>query len=432
MPAIVVVGGQWGDEGKGRIVDLLAQQAKIVARYSAGNNAGHTIINELGEFKLHLVPAGIFYPDKICVIGNGVVVDAAELLREIEHLEERGVSVRGRLFLSDRAHVIMPWHRLIDELDEKLRGEGAIGTTGRGVGPAFIDKVGRAGVRVADVVDREALLSLLSFLVPYKNAVLERLYETDPVDLKTVAAEYRDYGARLAPYVADTSGLVHKALEAGDMVLLEGAQGSLLDLDTGTYEYVTSSVPSSLAAGAAIGMGIGPMRIEKVLGVYKAYTTRVGNGPMPTELFDETGRMLREGGPRPEYGSTTGRPRRCGWFDAVAARYSARINGISSAALTRLDVLDQMPAIKVCAGYRVHGQTMDTMPAASAAMAAAEPIYEELPGWQKPTAGVRRFEELPAEAQSYVRYIEDVLEAPICLVSVGPEREQAISLERII
>ena len=432
MSAIVVVGGQWGDEGKGRIVDLLAEKAKIVARYSAGNNAGHTIINELGEFKLHLVPAGIFYPDKICVIGNGVVVDCAELLREIENLEERGVSVRGRLFLSDRAHVIMPWHRLIDELDEKLRGEGAIGTTGRGVGPTFVDKVGRAGVRIADLVDREALLSLLSFLVPYKNAVLVKLYETDPLDLESVAAEYHDYGARLAPFVADTSGLVHKALEASDMVLLEGAQGSLPDLDTGTYEYVTSSVPSSLAAGAAIGMGIGPMQIEKVLGVYKAYNTRVGNGPMPTELFDETGRMLREGGPRPEYGSTTGRPRRCGWFDAVAARYSARTNGISSAALTRLDVLDQMPAIKVCTAYRVHGQATDTMPAASAAMAAAEPTYEELPGWQKPTAGVRRFEDLPPEAQSYVRYIQDVLRAPICLVSVGPEREQAISLGRII
>jgi adenylosuccinate synthase len=326
----------------------------------------------------------------------------------------------------------MPWHRLIDELDEKLRGEGAIGTTGRGVGPAFVDKVGRAGVRIADLVDREALLSLLSFLVPYKNAVLEKLYETNPLDLETVAAEYHDYGARLAPFVADTSDLVHKALEAGDMVLLEGAQGSLLDLDTGTYEYVTSSVPSSLAAGAAIGIGIGPMQIEKVLGVYKAYNTRVGNGPMPTELHDETGRMLREGGPRPEYGSTTGRPRRCGWFDAVAARYSARTNGISSAALTRLDVLDQMETIKVCTAYRVHGQTMDTMPAAGAAMASAEPVYEELPGWRSETAGVRRFEELPAEAQSYVRFIQDVLGAPICLVSVGPEREQAISLERII
>lgn len=432
MPAIVVVGGQWGDEGKGRVVDLLAQKAKVVARYSAGNNAGHTIINELGEFKLHLVPAGIFYPDKLCVIGNGVVVDPPVLLREIAELEERGVSVRGRLFLSDRAHVIMPWHRLIDELDEKLRGEGAIGTTGRGVGPAFIDKVGRAGVRMADVVDPEALLGLLSFLVPYKNAVLQKLYETEPLDQDAVAEEYADYGGRLAPFVTDTSALVQQALDAGDMVLLEGAQGSLLDLDSGTYEYVTSSVPSSLAAGAAIGMGIGPTQIDQVLGVYKAYNTRVGNGPMPTELNDETGRLLREGGPRPEYGSTTGRPRRCGWFDAVAARYSARLNGLSSAALTRLDVLDPFPSIKVCTAYRVHGQTMETMPASSAAMAAAEPVYEELAGWRSETADVRRFEDLPAEAQSYVQFIQRVLDVPVCLVSVGPEREQAIRLERII
>ncbi len=432
MSAIVVVGGQWGDEGKGRIVDLLAQKAKLVARYSAGNNAGHTIINELGEFKLHLVPAGIFYPDKLCVIGNGVVVDPPVLLKEIADLEERGVSVRGRLFLSDRSHVIMPWHRLIDELDEKLRGEGAIGTTGRGVGPAFIDKVGRAGVRVADIVDSEALLSLLSFLVPYKNAVLERLYGSDPLDLDAIASEYSDYGARLAPFVSDTSALVQQALEAGDTVLLEGAQGSLLDLDSGTYEYVTSSVPSSLAAGAAIGMGIGPTQIGTVLGVYKAYNTRVGNGPMPTELHDDTGRLLREGGPRPEYGSTTGRPRRCGWFDAVAARYSARINGLSSAALTRLDVLDPLPVIRVCTAYRVYGETIATMPASSAAMAAAEPVYKELPGWRQDTAGVRHFEDLPVEAQSYVRFIEDVLGVPICLVSVGPEREQAIRLERII
>lgn len=431
MPAIVVVGGQWGDEGKGRIVDLLAQEATLVARYSAGNNAGHTIINELGEFKLHLVPAGIFYADKVCVIGNGVVVDPGVLLTEIAELETRGVSVRGRLFLSDRAHVIMPWHRLIDELDEKLRGEGAIGTTGRGVGPAFVDKVGRAGVRVADLIDPEALLGLLSFLVPYKNAVLQKLYDAEPLDADAVAAEYSEYGRGLAPFVSDTAALVQHALEAGDNVLLEGAQGSLLDLDSGTYEFVTSSVPSSLAAGAAIGMGIGPTQIGTVLGVYKAYNTRVGNGPMPTELHDETGRLLREGGPRPEYGSTTGRPRRCGWFDAVAARYSARINGLSSAALTRLDVLDPLPVIKVCTAYRVHGETVKTMPASSAAMAAAEPVYEELPGWRKDTAGVRRFEDLPNEAQSYVRFIEGVLGVPVCLVSVGPEREQAIRLGRV-
>ncbi|MCI0814733.1 MAG: adenylosuccinate synthase, partial [Chloroflexi bacterium] len=324
MSVTVVIGGQWGDEGKGRIVDLLAEKVHIVARYSAGNNAGHTIINDLGEFKLHLVPAGIFYPDKICLIGNGCVVDPIELLNEIEHLAERGVQVKDRLFLSDRAHVLMPWHRLIDVKDEELRGEGAIGTTGRGVGPAFIDKVGRAGVRVADIADREALSNLLDFLVPYKNAVLEKLYDTEGLSAEDILEEYADYGQRLAPYITDTNVLIHKALEAGQDVLLEGAQGSLLDLDLGTYEYVTSSVPSSLAAGAAVGMGIGPTHIDTVLGVYKTYCTRVGNGPFPTELFDETGSMLREGGPRPEYGSTTGRPRRCGWFDAVAARFTAQ------------------------------------------------------------------------------------------------------------
>ncbi|MCH7952770.1 MAG: adenylosuccinate synthase [Chloroflexi bacterium] len=431
MSVTVVIGGQWGDEGKGRIVDLLAEKADIVARYSAGNNAGHTIINDLGEFKLHLVPAGIFYPDKICLIGNGCVVDPVELLKEIEHLAERGVKVKDRLFLSDRAHVLMPWHRLIDVKDEELRGEGAIGTTGRGVGPAFIDKVGRAGVRVADIADREALATILDFLVPYKNAVLEKLYETDGVSAEAVLEEYAGYGQRLAPYIADTNVLIHKALEAGQDILLEGAQGSLLDLDLGTYEYVTSSVPSSLAAGAAVGMGIGPTHIDTVLGVYKTYCTRVGNGPFPTELLDETGNMLREGGPRPEYGSTTGRPRRCGWFDAVAARFTAQVNGIGSAALTRLDVLDQFDTIKVCTAYRIGSQTVKTIPASGAELARAEPIYEELPGWRSETAGVRRFEDLPEAAQGYVQFIEEKLGVPLCLISVGPEREQAISMRKL-
>ena len=432
MSAIVVVGGQWGDEGKGRVVDLLAQKAHIVARYSAGNNAGHTVINELGEFRLHLVPAGIFYPDKLCVIGNGVVVDPPVLLEEIADLESRGVSVRERLFLSDRAHVLMPWHRVIDEMDERLRGKGAIGTTGRGVGPAFVDKVGRAGLRVADMVDREALLEVLSVLVPYKNAVLQKLYGAEPVSLEKLQEEYAAYGLRLAPFVTDTAGLVQDALARGDTVLLEGAQGSMLDLDAGTYEYVTSSVPSSLAAGAAIGIGIGPTDIDDVLGVYKAYTTRVGNGPMPTELLDETGHMLREGGPRPEYGATTGRPRRCGWFDAVAARYSARLNGITAAALTRLDVLDRFPVIKVCTAYEVDGRTVETMPASSAALARAKPVYKELKGWQQDTAGVRRFDDLPGEAQDYVRFVEEVLGAPVCLVSVGPERDQGITRRELL
>ncbi len=431
MSVTVVIGGQWGDEGKGRIIDLLAENAHIVARYSAGNNAGHTIINDLGEFKLHLVPAGIFREDKICLIGNGVVVDPEELLKEIEHLESRGVKVKGRLFLSDRAHVLMPWHRLIDLKDEELRGKGAIGTTGRGVGPAFADKVGRAGIRVADIADREALSNMLDFLVPYKNAVLQKLYDTEGVSAEAVLDEYADYGQRLAPYVADTNVLIHRALEDGDNILLEGAQGALLDLDLGTYEYVTSSVPSSLAAGAAIGMGIGPTDIDTVLGVYKTYCTRVGNGPFPTELLDETGDMLREGGPRPEYGSTTGRPRRCGWFDAVAARFTAQINGISGAALTRLDVLDQFETIKACTAYRIGSRTVKTMPASGLDLARAEPIYEELPGWRSDTAGVRHFEDLPEAAQGYVQFIQEKLGVPLCLISVGPEREQAISMRQL-
>ncbi len=432
MPAIVVVGSQWGDEGKGRIVDLLAQKAQIIARYSAGNNAGHTVINERGEFRLHLIPAGIFYPDKLCLIGNGVVIDPAALLEEIADLEANGIPIQGRLFVSDRCHILMPWHRLIDELDEKLRGKGAIGTTGRGVGPAFVDKVGRAGLRMAELIEPEALLSALSFLVPYKNAVLVKLYETDPLAIEQVYEEYREYGSRLAPYVADTAALTQDALARGETVLLEGAQGSLLDLDAGTYEYVASSVPSSLAGGATIGIGIGPTQIETVLGVFKAYNTRVGNGPMPTELLDETGSLLREGGPRPEYGATTGRPRRCGWFDAVAARYSARLNGLTAAALTRLDVLDRLPTIRVCTAYQIDDSTTESMPAGSAVLARAKPVYQDLPGWQQDTSGARRFDELPSQARDYVQYIQELLATPICLVSVGPERGQAITIQPLI
>ncbi len=432
MSAIVVIGGQWGDEGKGRIVDLLAQKAHIVARYSAGNNAGHTIINELGEFKLHQVPAGIFYRDKICVIGNGVMVDPRELLNEIDNLEARGVEAKGRLFVSNRCQVLMPWHRAIDLADEKLRGDGAIGTTGRGVGPAFMDKIGRAGIRVADLMEREELQSLMEFLVPYKNAVVTRLYDGEPFVLEEVLEEYAGYGARLAPYVADTSDLMQTAMENGETVLLEGAQGALLDVDTGTYPYVTSSVPSSLAAGAAIGVGIGPTQIESVVGVYKCYNTRVGNGPFPTELLDADGEQLREGGPRPEYGSTTGRPRRTGWFDGVAARYTARLNGLTAAVLTRLDSLDPFEKIKVCTAYKVGSDIIKTMPAGLSDLSNAVPVYEELPGWKTDTSGIRAFDDLPKEAQEYVHFIQNILGTPLCLISVGPERDQAIRLTHIL
>ena len=425
MPAFVVIGGQWGDEGKGRMVDLLAQEASVVARYSAGDNAGHTIINHLGKFALHLVPAGIFYPDKICLIGNGLAVNPKVLLDEIEQLESRGVKT-DNLYLSDRAQVLMPYHLVQDELEEQERGEDAIDTTKRGVGPAFVDKVARQGVRVADLIEPDALRSRLEAVLPRKNRVLERLYDAEPLDFDDVYETYKEFGCKLRPYVRDTSAVVRDALDAGQSVLLEGAQGTLLDLDAGTYPYVTSSTPSSLAAGAAIGVGIGPTQIDRVVGVYKAYMTRVGAGPMPTELANETGDILRREGPAPEFGATTGRPRRCGWFDAVASRYSVRVNGVTSAALTRLDVLDNFPAIEVCTAYEVDGKELDSFPGTVSVLNRIKPVYEEHQGWQQETSGARRFSDLPKEAQRYVERIEELLGCPVEIVSVGPEREQVI------
>lgn len=432
MPAVVVIGGQWGDEGKGRIVDLIAQGASVVARYSAGNNAGHTVINDMGEFKLNVVPAGIFYRDKRCVIGNGVAVDPAILLNEIETLSSRGVSV-DNLFISDRCHVIMPWHPLIDLADEKLRGPAAIGTTGRGVGPCFTDKVARIGIRTGDLVDPEAFRARLGFVLPYKNKVLQQLYGLDPLDFDAVYDEYAALGQRLAPFVRDTSEIVHEALDRGETVLLEGAQGCLLDLDAGTYEYVTSSVPSSSAGGAGIGIGIGPTAIQQVVGIYKAYMTRVGNGPMPSELHDETGRILQIEGPRPEVGTTTGRKRRTGWFDAVASRYSAMVNGVTSGVLTRLDVLDNFPSIKICTAYETEdGRVLNAMPASSVLLSKVRPVYEEVEGWRAPTSGCRSWDDLPQKARDYIRRIEQLLQIPIDIVSVGPERDQAIIVHDVL
>jgi adenylosuccinate synthase len=429
MPVIIVLGGQYGDEGKGRVVDLIARKAHVVARYSGGNNAGHTVVNEFGESRLHLVPAGIFYSDKVCVIGNGVVIDPKVLLEEIDDLQSRGVTVE-KLHISSRCHIIMPWHLIIDRVDEELRGKAAIGTTARGVGPCFADKVFRAGIRMADLIDPEAFRERLSFVLPYKNAFLEKLYGVEPLSLEEVFSTYSEYAAKIAPFVTDTGELVQDALDRGETLLLEGAQGSLLDLDAGTYEFVTSSAPSSLAAGAAIGIGIGPTQITKVVAVYKAYQTRVGNGPMPTELIGEEGDTLRERGK--EYGATTGRPRRCGWFDAVAGRYTVRINSLTSIAMTRLDVLDDYPTLKVCTAYRLDGQLTKTFPSSTRALLRVEPIYEELPGWQKETKEARAFEDLPPQARAYVRRIQELVGCPIDLVSVGPEREQAIIIRPII
>ncbi len=429
MPAVVAIGGQWGDEGKGRVVDLLARHASIVVRYSAGNNAGHTIVNDKGKFALHLIPAGIFYPDKTAIIGNGLVIDPQALIDEITMLETRGVSTE-RLRVSDRAHLVMPWHPIIDQQEEQFRGKSAVGTTGKGVGPAFSDKVGRWGIRMSELADAEGFMSRLRLVLDYKNEMLTRLYGVEPLDFDHVYETYREHWARLAPYVTDTSLICHEALRRGDRILLEGAQGSLLDLDAGTYDYVTSSVPTSMAGGAAVGAGIAPRDIDRVVGVYKAYQTRVGNGPMPTELFGREGDRLRDAGQ--EYGTTTGRPRRCGWFDSVAGRYTIRLNGCHSISLTRLDVLDRFEMLKVCVAYNINGRRVDEFPSSRLALEAAEPIYEELPGWEANTSDCRRFDDLPNNAQRYVRRIEELIGAPAALVSVGPERDQAIIVDPIL
>ena len=429
MPAVVAIGGQWGDEGKGRVVDLLARHASIVVRYSAGNNAGHTIVNDKGKFALHLIPAGIFYPDKTAIIGNGLVIDPQALIDEITMLETRGVSTE-RLKVSDRAHIVMPWHPIIDQQEEQFRGSAAVGTTGKGVGPAFSDKVARWGIRMSELADAEGFMARLRLVLDYKNEMLTRLYGVKPLDFDHIYETYREHWARLAPYVTDTSLICHEALRRGDRILLEGAQGSLLDLDAGTYDYVTSSVPTSMAGGAAVGAGIAPRDIDRVVGVYKAYQTRVGNGPMPTELFGREGDRLRDAGQ--EYGTTTGRPRRCGWFDSVAGRYTIRLNGCHSISLTRLDVLDRFEMLKVCVAYNINGRRVDEFPSSRLALEAAEPIYEELPGWEANTSDCRRFDDLPDNAQRYVRRIEELIGAPAALVSVGPERDQAIIVDPIL
>ena len=430
MPAVVVIGGQWGDEGKGRVVDFHSRYCSVIARYSAGNNAGHTVINERGKFALHLVPAGIFAADKTCVIGNGVVIDPEKLLTEIGMLSERGVST-AKLLISQHAHMIMPWHRIIDKADEAMRGALAIGTTGTGTGPAFHDKVGRLGIRVADLMDAESFAYKLKHTLEYKNRVLAGMYGIDPLNYEDILEEYTEYAEKLRPFVADTMSFVQEADARGEMILLEGAQGSLLDLDSGTYPYVTSSVPASVAAGGAIGIGLGPTAIERVVGVYKAYQTRVGNGCMPTEILDGPDmEMLREGvggaAGTAEYGTTTGRARRVGWFDGVLARYTARLNGVTSVALTRLDSLSAFDSIKICVAYEVDDKRVATLPATTRDAERARPIYEELPGWKKDVTGVRALGDLPTEARQYIRRIEQIVGAPVDMISVGPERHQAI------
>jgi adenylosuccinate synthase len=421
MPVVAIVGAQWGDEGKGRVVDMLAQQARMVVRFSGGDNAGHSVVNPHGEFKLHLIPSGIFDPGVACIIGNGVAINPGVLIGEIDRLNERGVDT-SNLFISDRAHLIMPYHLLLDGMEEEARGGGAIGTTLKGVGPAFTDKAARLGIRAGDLLDKKALKERLGAVLEYKNVILTRVYGAKPLLLDEVYTRYCRYGERLAPHIRETTIMIDEALGRREMIILEGAQGALLDPDFGTYPYTTSSSP--LASGACLGAGLGPARLDRALGVYKAYCSRVGSGPMPTELKDKTGDLIRERAH--EYGTTTGRPRRCGWFDAVAARFSSRINGLTGAVVTRLDILDILPGLKICVGYELDGKAIDYFPASVTELARCKPVYEELPGWQAPTTGIRRYEELPVEARGYIARLEELIGCPVNLICVGPEREEVI------
>ena len=422
MANVVVVGTQWGDEGKGKIVDLLAERADYIARYQGGHNAGHTIIHNGEVCVLHLIPSGIFRPGKICVIGNGVVVDPAALLAEIEAIERRGVKVRGSLFVSDRAHLILPYHRAIERESEKHKGARKIGTTGRGIGPAYADKVARIGLRVADLMEPKLFRERLATNLDEMNEFLRQIFNVKGFELDPIYTDYCGYADRLRPLVTDTAALLNDAIDRGKSVLFEGAQATNLDVDFGTYPYVTSS--SAAAGGACIGTGVGPTKIDAVLGVAKAYTTRVGRGPFPTELHDAQGQELQTTGR--EFGSTTGRPRRCGWFDAVAVRTAVQLNGITSLAVTKLDILDRCRTIKFCTGYRVGGRVVERMPASLAALESCEPVYETVEGWCEPTTEIRSFAKLPKAARNYLGKLEQASGCPIGLVSTGSRREETI------
>jgi adenylosuccinate synthase len=426
MSTVVLIGAQWGDEGKGKITDFLAEKADVVVRYQGGNNAGHTVVVGDAEYKLHLIPSGILYPRTTCVIGNGVVVDPEVLLKELAYLKERGIDTTG-LRISGKAHVIMPYHKMLDELEEERRGDNKIGTTKRGIGPCYMDKYARAGIRIADLLEKDELTEKLEVALEQKNHLLEKVYDVQGLDFEEVLAAFYGYGQQIKDFVTDTSLLINDYYDAGKNVLFEGAQGTLLDLDHGTYPFVTSSHP--IAGGACIGAGIGPTRINKVLGVVKAYTTRVGEGPFPTELQDELGEAIRKAGW--EFGTTTGRPRRCGWFDVVMFKYSVRISGIDHVALTKLDVLDQIEKIKVCVGYNYRGEIITAFPTSLKVLKECEPVYEELPGWLEDTTGARSIADLPENAQKYIKRIEELTGVKAALIAVGPKRDQTIVVEKM-
>lgn len=426
----LIVGAQWGDEGKGKIVDLLSQKADIVARYQGGANAGHTLVIDGKKYVLHLIPSGILHPHVQCVIGNGVVIDPVALMEEIKMLEDYGINIEGRLFISHRAHLIMPYHKLLDAAREKAASandaatdrKNAIGTTGRGIGPAYIDKASRTGVRIVDLLDRKRFSDKLHANIGEVNKLLAKIHDYEELDAEQIADEYCQFDTQIDPYITDTTLLLYDAIQSGKNILLEGAQGAMLDVDHGTYPYVTSSNPTS--GGAATGLGLAPTAISTVMGVVKAYSTRVGNGPFPTELHDATGERLRSIGQ--EFGATTGRPRRCGWLDAFALRYSVIVNGITEIALTKMDVLDTFDEITICTAYKLDGKILKSIPADADTLEQVEPMYETMPGWKSSLTGIRTYQDLPQAAKDYIGRIEALSGARVSIISTSPDRADTI------
>jgi len=425
MPIIVIVGAQWGDEGKGKIVDVLTEKADIVARYQGGHNAGHTVVINNAKFVLHLIPSGILHENTVCIIGNGVVVEPNALIKEITDLKKRGIKVSDNLLISRNAHLIMPYHIALDSASEKTKGKKCIGTTGRGIGPTYVDKMARTGIRVGDLLTPETFREKLTTNLKNVNFLMKHLYKAPVFNANKIFDEYMEYAKILRKHIADTDVIVNTAIAEKKNLLLEGAQGTLLDVDHGTYPFVTSS--SSIAGGACTGLGIGPTKITGVIGIVKAYTTRVGSGPFPTELHDATGEMMREKGG--EFGATTGRPRRCGWLDTVILKHSAAINGFSGIVITKLDILDGLDTIKICTSYRNKGKTYKDMPKDMAVLENCTPVYEEFRGWKESTEGVTEFRKLPSQAQAYIRKIEELIGVKIVIVSTGQKRDELIVLK---
>jgi adenylosuccinate synthase len=430
MPSVIVVGAQWGDEGKGKIIDLLAERAECIVRSQGGNNAGHTIVAKGEEFRFHLVPSGILYPHTHCYIAGGTVIDPKVLIEEIRGLEEKGISLKGRLHISPFAHIIFPYHRILDRLYEERKKDQAIGTTGRGIGPCYADKANRIGIRMCELVDPQVLEEKLKNTLWLKNQELQGIFQHSPLNFDELFREYADYGKQLAVYVKEVEKLVGKACRENKNVLFEGAHGTLLDLTYGTYPYVTSS--STISSGVSAGAGIGPTRIQHTVGVVKAYTTRVGAGPLPTALTEQEQNLFLDNETAREIGTTTGRKRRIGWFDACLVRHAACLNGMDSLALMKLDILDTLKELKICTGYRLHGQLLDTPPPLVADLEKVEPVYETMPGWNRPTKDIVSYDQLPKEADRYIKRICELVNTPISILSLGPERERTIFIQSLL